>query len=60
MPRPQAPKGQGVADRQRGWGISIFLEVLILNILLLLPLELLPSLVVSLMSLILINTVYYS
>ena len=27
MPRPQAPKGRGVADRQRGRGISIFLQV---------------------------------
>ena len=38
--------------------ISIFLQVLILNILLLLPLELLPSLVVSLLSLICINNCY--
>ena len=58
MPRPRAPKGRGVADRQRGRGICIFLKVLILNILLLLPLELLPSLVVSLLSLILLNTAY--
>ena len=40
--------------------ISIFLHVLILNILLLLPLELLPSLVVSLLSLICINNFYKS